>query len=141
MYFILRTLCILCIIQLFSHNHISISRKEDFYAKTPDYSNKCQCGVSPFNTVIRSGFTVIRHQINVNRYSISIASFKMRAFSIEIASIYLDLPQVDLFLFITLERSEKVISSDEIARARASASDLSRKGETSRLGKIIGKDF
>ena len=43
----------------------------------------------------------------------------------------LDLPQVDLFLFISLERSEKVISSDEVARA--SASD--------RLGKIIGKDF
>ena len=32
----------------------------------------------------------------------------------------IDLPQVDLFLFITLERSEKVISSDEVARAIAS---------------------
>ena len=40
----------------------------------------------------------------------------------------LDLPQVDLFfildLFITLKRSEKVISSDEVARS--SASDVSR---------------
>ena len=44
----------------------------------------------------------------------------------------LDLPQVDLFcildLFITLEQSEKVISSDEVARA--SASDVSRERST-----------
>ena len=49
------------------------------------------------------------------------------------ASLRLDLPQVDLFLFITLERSEKVISSDEVARACAS--------DVNRPGKVIGKDF
>ena len=61
----------------------------------------------------------------------------------------LDFPQVDLFfildLFISLERSENVISSDEVARA--SASDVSRErssfptAKPTGQGRIIGKDF
>ena len=46
----------------------------------------------------------------------------------------LDLSQVDLFcildLFITLEQSEKVLSSDEVARA--SESDVSRERSTAK---------
>ena len=60
----------------------------------------------------------------------------------------LDLQQVDLFfildLFISLERSEKVISSDEVARA--SASNESREKSSFPMAKptgqarMIGKD-
>ena len=57
------------------------------------------------------------------------------------ARIILDLPQVDLFfipdLFITLERSERVISSDEVAKA--STSDVSRARSSFPTAKSAGQ--
>ena len=78
---------------------------------------------------------VLHHLVSIRKnrcqfVNITLANILKRTTLSFISLAYLDLPQVDLFfipdLFITLERSEKVISSVEVARSSAKETKASK---------------